>query len=153
MCFYSPSGVVDQIIPALAGVGDPGGAVLRQIPVPPSMRGRRYGELFRSLTLSHGFVPLGLYRAKGGAAGVLSYVHTAPPPDTVLSDGDKIFVLRPLKKPISRRNGGAAAAAVPQQQQQQSASSPPSPAAVAAADGASASGAADQQRGTAGSRR
>lgn len=31
MTFYSPSGVVDQIVPALAGVGDPTGAVLRQV--------------------------------------------------------------------------------------------------------------------------
>lgn len=72
MCFYSPSGVVDQIVPALAGVGDPRGAVLRQIPVPPNMLGRQYSELFRNLTLSHGLVPLGLYRAKGGANGALS---------------------------------------------------------------------------------
>lgn len=108
MCFYSPSGVVDQIVPALAGVGDPRGAVLRQIPVPPNMLGRQYSELFRNLTLSHGLVPLGLYRAKGGANGALSFVHTAPPPDTILKEGDKVFLLRPC---VSKRNGKSAAGA------------------------------------------
>lgn len=70
------------------------------------MLGSKYGELFRNLTLSHGLVPMGLYRAKGGANGALSYVHTAPPPDTPLMPGDKLFVLRPCTK----RNASAPAA-------------------------------------------
>lgn len=126
MCFYSPSGVVDQIVPALAGVGDDKGAVLRQIPVPANMLGQRYSELFRNLALSHGLVPVGLYRSKGGANGALSYVHTSPPPETVLKEGDKIFLLRPCLR--LKRNGGAATATAQQthQGQQGTVAAPPS---------------------------
>ena len=69
--------------------------MLRQIPLPPEMVGRSYGELVTRLTLHRKLVPLGLYRRKSeNAAWRLRFVVTNPPAQERLEPEDQIFVLR-----------------------------------------------------------
>ena len=69
--------------------------MLRQIPLPPEMVGRSYGELVTRLTLHRNLVPLGLYRRKSeNAAWRLRFVVTNPPAQERLEPEDQIFVLR-----------------------------------------------------------
>ncbi|GLI58482.1 hypothetical protein VaNZ11_000187 [Volvox africanus] len=75
--------------------GRPQGTPLRQLPVPRELAGRPYRELFDAL-VSHGSVPLGLYRSKSeNPAWRLHYVSTNPAWEEVVSSDDKVFVLRP----------------------------------------------------------
>lgn len=74
----------------------PGGALLRQVPVPQGMIGRSYGELFAAMALISNNICLGLYRRKRETIGSkLSYVATNPRWDTVLQKRDCVFVLVP----------------------------------------------------------
>ncbi len=75
--------------------GRAGGALLRQIDLPPEMVGRTYGELVQRLTLHRKLVPLGLYRRKSeNSAWRLQYVATNPPWHERLEISDRVFVLR-----------------------------------------------------------
>lgn len=75
--------------------GRPGGALLRQIALPPEMIGHTYGELVQRLTLQRKLVPLGLYRRKSeNAAWRLQYVYTNPTWSERLEVSDRVFVLR-----------------------------------------------------------
>ncbi|GIM15032.1 hypothetical protein Vretimale_17907, partial [Volvox reticuliferus] len=75
--------------------GRPHGTPLRQLPVPRELAGRPYRELFDTL-VSHGSVPLGLYRSKSeNPAWRLHYVSTNPAWEEIVSSDDKVFVLRP----------------------------------------------------------
>lgn len=75
--------------------GRAGGALLRQIALPPEMVGRTYGELVQRLTLHRKLVPLGLYRRKSeNGAWRLKYVATNPPWHERLEVSDQVFVLR-----------------------------------------------------------
>lgn len=77
-----------------------GGAMLRQVALPYGFAGRSYADLVRYLVSQHGVVPLGLYRSKRreNPAWRLGYVVTNPPPDEILEDIDRVFVLRALQQ-------------------------------------------------------
>ena len=62
--------------------------------VPDDMRQHSYGELFQELIAPPlSLVALGLYRHAGTKHSVEPYVYTAPRADTVLHEGDRIYVL------------------------------------------------------------
>ena len=89
-------GMLTDLLTEFAGDdGRAGGALLRQIDLPPEMAGRTYGELVQRLTLHRKLVPLGLYRRKSeNAAWRLQYVATNPPWHERLEISDRVFVLR-----------------------------------------------------------
>jgi voltage-gated potassium channel Kch len=71
------------------------GAMLLQKRLPRGWAGRTFGELFASLTLSSGEIPIGLYRKKTeNPATRLSYVMTLPPRREILQPTDRLFVIR-----------------------------------------------------------
>lgn len=75
--------------------GRPGGALLRQLPVPPHLAGRPYRELFAHMLAVHNVLPLGLYRPKPeNPAWRLHYVSINPAWADVVSAADTVFVLR-----------------------------------------------------------
>jgi hypothetical protein len=88
--------VLADVLAELAGDdGRPGGAALRQVPVPADAVGGSYGDLVARLALRRNLVALGLWRKKSeNATWRLSYVVTCPPRRTVVESGDRVFVLR-----------------------------------------------------------
>ena len=75
--------------------GRPGGALLRQVDVPPDLVGATYGALFARLATRRQLIPLGLYRRKSeNPTWRLAYVVTNPPAGERLEKGDRVFVLR-----------------------------------------------------------
>ncbi len=88
--------MLTELMTELAGDdGRPGGALLRQVEVPPALAGRTYGELVAHLALELQLVPLGLYRKKPeNPAWRLSYVQTNPPAGERVLASDRVFVLR-----------------------------------------------------------
>ena len=93
---FFDGGLVPELMTELAGDdGRPGGALLRQVDVPPDLVGRTYGDLFTRLAARRQLVPLGLYRRKSeNPTWRLWYVVTNPPAGEVLEAGDRVFVLR-----------------------------------------------------------
>lgn len=72
------------------------GAALQQVPVPPGLAGRPYGEAVVHLQLSRRLLCLGLYRRKSENPGTrLSYVVCNPRWGELLEPTDRIFVVRP----------------------------------------------------------
>ncbi|PRW44899.1 Potassium channel subfamily T member 2 isoform A [Chlorella sorokiniana] len=72
------------------------GAALQQVPVPPGLAGRPYGEFVAHLMLSQRLLALGLYRRKSENPGTrLSYVVCNPQWHEALEATDRVFVLRP----------------------------------------------------------
>ena len=88
--------MLTELMTELAGDdGRPGGALLRQVEVPPALVGRTYGDLVAHLVLQRQLVPLGLYRKKPeNPAWRLSYVQTNPPACERVLASDRAFVLR-----------------------------------------------------------
>ena len=71
---------------------------MRQVPVPKAMAGCFFVDMYRSL-LSRYVLLVALYRGPDAMEGnVLPYVHTAPPPDTILRENDKMFVFGSAKE-------------------------------------------------------
>lgn len=101
-CFFNHGLMVD-VLTELSGDDErPGGALLRQVDVPPHLKDATYGELFAFLVVEGAMVPLGLYRRKSeNPAWRLPYVATNPLPDTPLRPGDRVFVLRERPEPRS----------------------------------------------------
>jgi hypothetical protein len=69
--------------------------LLLQIPVPENFVGLEYRELFEHMLCARGGVCLGLYRThteflRGNTS---PYVFTNPPVDTLLKEGDFLYVL------------------------------------------------------------
>ena len=65
---------------------------LMQVPMPPSMIGFFFVDIFRTFA-SRSMLILALYRGPSTADGnVLPYVITAPPPETILRENDKLFI-------------------------------------------------------------
>ncbi|KAK9808990.1 hypothetical protein WJX72_007481 [[Myrmecia] bisecta] len=94
-CFFN-QGMLTELMTELCGDdGRPGGALLRQIDMPPELANRTYGELFLQLSLQRKLIPLGLYRRKSeNPAWRLHYVVTNPSWHERLEPYDRIFVLR-----------------------------------------------------------
>lgn len=64
---FVSGGLPRETLAELAGEGPsgaPGGAALRQIPLPPRFFGQRYGILFQALLREQGLICVGLYRRK-----------------------------------------------------------------------------------------
>ncbi len=58
-----PQNLLLDVLTELCGDdGRPGGALLRLLPVPRHLAGRPYRQLFEHVVVTHGSVPLGLYR-------------------------------------------------------------------------------------------
>jgi hypothetical protein len=58
--------------------------------------GYTYRQLVSALLRRGGLVPIGLYRPPGGHSGaLLPYTVTNPAGATILTEGDRIFVLAP----------------------------------------------------------
>ncbi|KAA6421675.1 MAG: cation channel family, partial [Trebouxia sp. A1-2] len=94
-CFINTGMLTDLLTEFAGDDGRAGGALLRQIDLPPEMVGRTYGELVQRLTLHRKLVPLGLYRRKSeNSAWRLQYVATNPPWHERLEISDRVFVLR-----------------------------------------------------------
>ena len=92
--FFNP-GLIPDFFRELQGGASRGGTLLRQLALPAGLVGRTYGDLVSHLALRQRVVPLGLYRKKAeNATWKLPYVHTNPPPGTVLREDDRVFVLR-----------------------------------------------------------
>jgi len=71
---------------------------MRQVPVPKAMAGCFFVDMYRSL-LSRYVLLVALYRGPDAMEGnVLPYVHTAPPPETILRENDKMFVFGSAKE-------------------------------------------------------
>ncbi|CAD7696797.1 unnamed protein product [Ostreobium quekettii] len=89
-------GLLIDLMTELAGDNEqPGGALLKQIPLPDGLEGKTYGELVHYMALKRRFVPLGLYRKKSeNAAWTLPYVMVNPPQDEELEATDRVFILR-----------------------------------------------------------
>lgn len=69
-------------------------ACLRQMGVPRSFLGHSFGELFQHLAAPPlCCVAFALLRARGTRKAPEPYVYTGPRADTVLHEGDRIFVL------------------------------------------------------------
>jgi len=69
-------------------------ARIYQMKVPPELYQHSYGELYQELVAPPlNLVALGLYRTAGTKNSVEPYVYTAPRADTVLHEGDRVFVL------------------------------------------------------------
>lgn len=62
---------------------NPGRCQFAQLRVTASFAGKTYGDLVRHL-ISHGAIPLGLYRPPGTKGSTLSYTHINPDPDEPL---------------------------------------------------------------------
>lgn len=94
-CFINTGMLTDLLTEFAGDDGRAGGALLRQIDLPPEMVGRTYGELVQRLTLHRKLVPLALYRRKSeNSAWRLQYVATNPPWHERLEISDRVFVLR-----------------------------------------------------------
>uniref|UniRef100_A0A7S3CZV1 RCK N-terminal domain-containing protein n=1 Tax=Palpitomonas bilix TaxID=652834 RepID=A0A7S3CZV1_9EUKA len=68
-----------------------------QILVPKEFVGKEYGKLLEKLIFDKEMVAVGLYRfgiVKGEVLAPQPYVFTNPPKDTLLSEDDRVFVLR-----------------------------------------------------------
>lgn len=71
------------------------GAMLIQLPLPPSMAGKTFAECFTSFAISKEILIIGLYRKKiENPATRLSYVMTLPPRSEILQKTDKLFAIR-----------------------------------------------------------
>jgi len=116
-CFYNRE--LLEVLSAVVGLDDEDdNAVLQQVPMPKSFVGQRFHALFTELSLHHGMIPLGLYRAPASyeiegedgeedegedTAGQLPcqlpFVLTNPDPQTVLHEDDLIFICAHVAKP------------------------------------------------------
>ncbi|KAG0235620.1 potassium channel, sub T, member 1 [Actinomortierella wolfii] len=64
--------------------------------IPPHFVGKPFLRMFQELTLVHGMVPLGLFRAPNQQLGnILPFVFTNPLAGILLKPDDKIYVLQP----------------------------------------------------------
>jgi hypothetical protein len=76
--------------------GSPDRSLLHQIGVPQCLIGHSFGELFQQLIAPPlCTIAFGLYRGQGTRGAPEPYVYTGPRADTVLHDGDRVFVLLP----------------------------------------------------------
>ncbi|KAF8071241.1 Kcnt2 [Scenedesmus sp. PABB004] len=98
--FFKRRALQDLMTELAGDDGRPGGAMLRQLPVPPHLVGCTYRELVAALLSAPApqdrHVALGLLRRKAeNRAWRLPFVATHPDPDTVLQITDAVFVIRP----------------------------------------------------------
>jgi hypothetical protein len=107
-CFFN-RGLLVGVLAQLAGAdlgggggdggatleGPVGGALLQQVPLPPGLAGRTYGECVMALAAGRGQVALGLYRRKSENPGTrLSVVVANPAWHETVEASDRVFVLR-----------------------------------------------------------
>ena len=80
-----------SIIPIITElvVYDEDGMYCGQVGCPADLDGEEYAVLFEYMVNTFGLIPIGLYRA----GNVLPYVLTNPPPRTLVSKRDKVFVI------------------------------------------------------------
>jgi voltage-gated potassium channel Kch len=89
-------GLLFEVLGELCGdFSEQTGAMLVQLPLPPGMAGKTFGECFTSLAISKQMIVIGLYRKKlENPATRLSYVMTLPPRSEILQNTDRLFVIR-----------------------------------------------------------
>jgi len=75
--------------------------VIDQIVVPPSFARHTYGQVVVALIEQHGVISLGLYRPTGTQGSTLPFTLINPHPDTLITEKDMMFILRPPLPPPS----------------------------------------------------
>ena len=67
--------------------------IFKQISVPGEYVNKQYSDLFFALLHDRGMLALGLYRAPGTLGAPSAYVFTNPLKETIVHEGDLVYVI------------------------------------------------------------